>query len=99
MGVTVRINRDKYLNELIKRQNNSMIKIVTGIRRSGKTYLLFDIFYEYLLSKNIEKECIISLALDSIDNEEYRDPYKLYNYINKRILDDKKIYYILLDEI
>lgn len=93
------IKRDRYLNELIKRKNNSMIKVVTGIRRSGKTYLLFDIFYKYLLSNGVEEECIITLALDSIENEEYRDPYKLYDYIIKRIVDSKKQYYILLDEI
>lgn len=93
------IKRDRYLNELIKRQNNGMIKVVTGIRRSGKTYLLFDIFYNYLLSNKIKEKNIITLALDSIENEKYRDPYKLYDYINERIIDTKIKYYVLLDEI
>ena len=93
------IKRDKYLNELIKRQNNGMIKVVTGIRRSGKTYLLFDIFYKWLVSKGVKKDCIITLALDSIENERYRNPYELYDYIKEKIVDNKKQYYVLLDEI
>jgi len=93
------IKRDKYLNELIKRKNNGMIKVITGIRRSGKTYLVFNIFYDYLISIGVKNNNIISLALDSIENEEYRDPYKLYDYIRNKITDDSKQYYILLDEI
>ena len=93
------VKRDKYLNELIKKQNNGMIKVVTGIRRSGKTYLLFDIFYNWLISNGVKDNCIITLALDSIENEKYRNPYELYNYIKEKTADTKKQYYVLLDEI
>lgn len=93
------IKRDEYLNELIKRQNNGMIKVVTGIRRSGKTYLLFNIFYKWLVSSGVKDDCIISLALDVIENEKYRNPYELYNYIKDKTIDIKKQYYVLLDEI
>ena len=64
----MRINRDKYLNELIIRMNNNMIKVVTGIRRCGKSYLLNNIFYDYLISKGVDKKHIISVSLDDLEN-------------------------------
>ena len=60
------MERNLYLNRLIRRKNNGMIKVVTGIRRSGKTYLLFELFYDYLLKSGVDKEHIIKIALDDI---------------------------------
>ena len=92
------IKRNLYLQELIDRMHNGLIKVVTGIRRSGKSYLLFKIFREYLISRKIDKNHIISIALDSYENKEYRKPQVLLPYI-KSLITDKKDYYILLDEI
>jgi len=92
------IKRDKYLQNLIDRKENDMIKIVTGIRRCGKSYLLDPIFKNYLLSQGIKENHIIKLELDSIENEQYRDAYKLYNFVMEKIKDED-MYYILLDEI
>ena len=71
------IKRDLYLNKLIRKRNNGSIKIVTGLRRSGKSYLLNKLFYEYLLSDGVKKENVIKLALDDDRNREYRNPDKL----------------------
>ncbi len=92
------IKRDLYLNCLIDRKENEMIKIITGIRRCGKSYLLDPIFKNYLLSNGIKENHIIKLELDSIENEQYRDAHKLYDFIMSKIEDDE-MYYILLDEI
>lgn len=92
------IARDKYLRDLINRMNNGMIKVVTGIRRSGKSYLLFKLFYEYLLSQGVLESHIIKIELDQRKNRIYRDPDVLLDYIETLIEDDKQ-YYILLDEV
>lgn len=92
------IARDKYLRDLINRMNNGMIKVVTGIRRSGKSYLLFKLFYEYLLSQGILESHIIKIELDQRKNRIYRDPDVILDYIETLIEDDKQ-YYILLDEV
>lgn len=92
------IKRDKYLNELIDRMHNGMIKVITGIRRCGKSYLLFNIFYDYLIKSGINKNHIIKIQLDDILNEELLDPKNLYNYVKNKIIDED-MYYILLDEI
>lgn len=92
------IARDKYLRDLINRMNNGMIKVVTGIRRSGKSYLLFKLFYEYLLSQGVLKSHIIKIELDQRKNRIYRDPDVILDYIETLIEDDKQ-YYILLDEV
>ena len=92
------IKRDKYLNQLINKENNGLIKIVTGLRRSGKSYLLFEIFYNHLLEKGIDKSHIISIQLDDLENENLRDPYNMLNYIKSKIIDNDK-YYIILDEV
>ena len=92
------IKRDIYLNKLINRKENGMIKVITGIRRCGKSYLMDPIYKNYLLSIGIKEDHIIKLELDSIENEEYLDRHKLYNYVMNKIKDDK-MYYILLDEI
>ncbi len=92
------IRRDYYLDKLVRKRNNGLIKIVTGIRRCGKSYLLDPIFKNYLLKDGIPKDHIIKLELDSIENEKYCDPKELYEYIMSKIKDEEK-YYILLDEI
>ncbi len=92
------IKRDKYLNDLIIRMNNGMIKVVTGIRRSGKSYLIFKIFKKYLIKNKIPENHIISIVLDKREERELRNPDVLLNYIKSNIQDDN-IYYVLIDEI
>ncbi len=96
--VIMEIERNYYLNKLITKKENKLIKIVTGIRRCGKSYLLDPIFKNYLLENGVDKKHIIKLELDSIENEEYTNPKKLYEYIISKVTDDK-MYYIILDEI
>lgn len=92
------IRRDIYLNKLINRMHNGMIKVVTGIRRSGKSYLLFTIFKDYLLSEGVDEDHIISIELDRLENKKYRDPYMILEQIKTQIMDSKD-YYIFLDEV
>ena len=92
------IKRDFYLNEFIDRMDNGLIKIITGIRRCGKSYLLNTIFKNYLMEQGIDEQHIIQLSLDERKNKEYLDPDILDEYIRNLIKDNKK-YYILLDEI
>ena len=92
------IERRQYLDQLIKKKDNGRIKIITGIRRCGKSYLLFVLYKNYLLKNGISKKHIIEMALDDIENIQYRDPFKLNEYIKSRI-DDNKQYYIFIDEI
>lgn len=92
------IKRDFYLQELIDRMGNGMIKVVTGIRRCGKSYLLFKIFFNYLKSTGVADDHIICLQLDDRANKEYLDPDNLYNFVKSRIVDERK-YYVLLDEV
>ena len=92
------IKRDKYLNDLINRMHNDMIKVVTGIRRCGKSYLLFHIFKNYLLEKGIPESHMIMIELDQRKNKKYRDPDAILDYIESRISDDEP-YYIILDEV
>ena len=92
------IKRDKYLNDLINRMHNGMIKVVTGIRRCGKSYLLFHIFKNYLLEKGIPESHIIMIELDQRKNKKYRDPDAILDYIESLISDDEP-YYIILDEV
>ena len=92
------IKRDYYLKELIDRIDNGLIKIITGIRRCGKSYLLNVIFKNYLLGNGIDKEHIIQLSLDENRNKKYLDPDILDSYIRNLIKDNNK-YYLLLDEI
>lgn len=93
------IKRDKYLNDLVIRQGNGMVKIVTGIRRCGKTYLLFELFVQHLREQGVDENHIVCLALDDEMNKAYRDPHALYKYLVDRIGDDAGPYYILLDEV
>jgi len=94
----VEIRRDMYLEQLKIRKDNGMIKIITGIRRCGKSYLLFVLFKKYLLESGIDSEHIIEIALDGIENENLRDPKKCYQYIKEAIKDEQN-YYLLLDEV
>ena len=92
------IKRDIYLNRLIERKENDMIKVITGIRRCGKSYLLFKLYYEYLLSIGVDKSRIIKIELDSDEYEDLTDAKKLGAYIREQIKDDN-MYYVFLDEV
>ncbi len=94
----MQIKRDYYLNKLIEAKNDGLIKVVTGIRRCGKSYLLNTIFYEYLLKNKVNKNHIIKVALDDSDNENLWTPQNLSKYIKEKIIDDST-YYVILDEI
>ena len=94
----IMINRDFYLNKLISRMHNGMVKIVTGIRRCGKSYLLFSIFRNYLTEQGIDEDHIITVELDRISFEKQRDRYELCRYVKSKITDEKQ-YYVLIDEI
>jgi len=92
------IKRDLYLNELIERKNNGLIKVITGVRRCGKSYLLFTLFHNYLTSQGIDNAHICEIALDVRKNILLRDPDALYQYVLSKIT-DQEIYYVLLDEV
>ncbi|HJJ35981.1 MAG TPA: ATP-binding protein [Methanocorpusculum sp.] len=92
------IKRDRYLQELIDRKHNTLIKIVTGIRRCGKSYLLFTLFYRHLIGTGTRPDHIITLNLEDLENKQYRNPENLLAFIKSRIV-DREQYYILLDEV
>ena len=92
------IKRDIYLNKLISKRNNGLIKVVTGVRRCGKSYLLFTLFKNYLLSAGIDEQHIIEIAFDAFENRQFRDPDVLYPYLKEKIQGDD-MYYVLLDEV
>lgn len=92
------IKRDFYLSKLIQHKKNGMVKIITGIRRCGKSYLLFKLFRDHLLESEIKEDHIISIALDDFGNRKLLNPDELYNYVKSQIVDNED-YYILLDEI
>lgn len=92
------IKRDKYLNDLINRMHNGMIKVVTGIRRCGKSYLIFHIFKNYLINQGVPESHIISIELDQRKDKKYRDPDVILDYIESAIADHEQ-YYVLLDEV
>lgn len=92
------IERNYYLKKLIAKKENKLIKIITGIRRCGKSYLLEHIFKNYLINSGIKEDHIIKLALDSIENAEYLEGIKLYEYIMEKVKDNDT-YYVILDEI
>lgn len=93
------IKRDSYLNKLIRKKNNGSIKIITGLRRSGKSYLLNNLYYAYLLSQGVKKENIIKLALDDDRNRKYRNPDNLSDFLYSKITNDTETFYFLLDEV
>ena len=92
------IKRDYYLNQLIDRKHNGLIKVITGLRRCGKSYLLFTLFKAHLLAEGVDREHIIEIAFDSFENKALRDPEVLYPRLKERIKDDG-MYYVLLDEV
>ena len=95
---TMEIKRNNYLDKLRNRMHNGLIKIVTGIRRSGKSYVIFKIFRNYLLEQNVLESHIITIELDQRKNRQYRDPDTILNYIES-LITDHNMYYVLLDEV
>lgn len=92
------IARDIYLNKLISKKNNGLIKVVTGMHRCGKSYLLFNLFRDHLRSEGVPDDHVIEMAFDSFENKKYRDPEAFYQYLVDRLKDDS-MYYVLLDEV
>lgn len=92
------IKRNHYLNILISKKNNGLIKVITGMCRCGKSYLLFTLFKEYLLKEGVDEEHIIEIAFDTFESKHLCDPYVLYPYLKERIKDES-MYYVLLDEV
>ena len=95
----MKIRRDSYVKELIDRKHNGMVKIITGIRRSGKSYLLFNLFYDYLISENVTQDHIIKIELDQLANIQYRNPFELDAYIRSKIEKTDSMCYVFIDEI
>ena len=92
------IKRDYYLNKLIGKEKNGLIKVVTGVRRCGKSYLLLNLFHDYLLSNGVDESHIIEIALDDRSNKRLRDPDNMLEYV-KRKVEDNQAYYVILDEV
>lgn len=92
------IKRDAYLKKLIGKKRNGLIKVVTGVRRCGKSYLLFRLFKKHLLEEETDARHIIEIAFDSFENRHFRDPEVLYPYLKAQIVDDG-MYFVLLDEV
>lgn len=92
------VRRDKYLDELIGWKHTDLIKIVTGIRRCGKSFLLFTLFHQHLLETGTDEDHIIEIALDDISNEELREPFKMLAYVKERVK-VKGQYYLIIDEV
>lgn len=93
------IQRKKYLDMLISGEGNNLVKIVTGVRRCGKSFLLFKLFRNYLTEKGVDEQHIIELFLDDLRNKKLRNPETLLEYIDSHLLNDKKTTYIILDEV
>jgi len=92
------IKRDHYLEQLISKMHNGLVKVVTGMRRCGKSYLLFNIFKEHLISEGIDENHIIEISFDTFESKKFCDPNVLYPRL-KESIKDEKMYYILLDEV
>lgn len=93
------IQREQYISELLGKRWNGKVKIVTGIRRCGKSFLLFNLYKDYLLNEGVEKDCFVELALDKKAHTKYRNPNELYDYVLRKTKDDEKRYYVFIDEI
>ena len=91
--------RKKYLDELIAGRGNGLVKIITGVRRCGKSFLLFDIWHNWLLEHGVTDSHIIEIQLDDFRNRRLRKPDALLDYIDSKVVDDGKPYYIVLDEV
>lgn len=94
----MQIKRQSYLNRLINKKGNGLIKVVTGVRRCGKSYLLFNLFHEHLFDEGVDESHIIEIALDDRTNIKLRNPDNMLEYVKGRIT-DKDTYYIILDEV
>jgi len=92
------VKRDVYLNKLISKKHNGLIKVVTGVRRCGKSFLLFNLFREHLRSEGVDSNHIIEIAFDAFENKRFQDPYVLMPYLKEQIADDG-MHYVLLDEV
>ena len=93
------IERKKYLNKLISKKDNGLIKVITGIRRCGKSFLLFELYHEYLNSVGVTDDCIIEIALDEVINAKYKNPFELDKYIREVTEDKSKRFYVFIDEV
>ncbi len=94
----IEIKRDYYLEQLVKRKNNGLIKVVTGVRRCGKSFLLRNLFKKYLIEEGVEENHIIEMSFDLFDNIDFRNPRVFYPWAKEQLRDEKK-YYFLLDEV
>ena len=93
------IKRDQYISELLRKRGNGKVKIITGVRRCGKSFLLFMLYKDYLLNEGVTKDCFVELALDKKAHVKYRNPNELYNYVLRKTKDAEKRYYVFIDEI
>jgi len=93
------IKRNHYIEQLEQRRGNGLVKVITGCRRSGKSYLLFRLFKQHLINDGVSEQDVIELALDRIENDHLREPHALYNFLSSKISDPSHYYYIFLDEI
>ena len=93
------IKRERYIEQLVARRENGSIKVITGIRRCGKSYILFNLYRDYLLSTGVKDSQIVALALDDEKNRKYRNVDVLYDYLTAATSGDEKMYYIFLDEV
>lgn len=93
------IKRDLYLNKLISKKENGLIKVITGIRRCGKSFLLFELYHSYLNSIGVPDENIVELALDEVTNAKYRNPFELDKYIREKVADKNRMFYVFIYEI
>ena len=91
------VQRPRYLNQLIDKKDNGRVKIITGIRRCGKSYLLFELYRKYLLSIGVNENQIITIALDALINIKYRNPIELDKFLRNRIISNDLKYYIFID--
>ena len=98
-GSAMQYPRKQYMDQLIGKKDNGRVKVITGLRRSGKSYLLFNLYRQYLLSSGIDESQIIGIALDEIDNAKYRNPVELNRVVKERMPDRDKRYYVFIDEI
>lgn len=92
------IRRDHYLKRMVDKKENGLVKVITGIRRCGKSFLLFHLFYDYLIESGVKEDQIISIALDDDTFVQYREPEALSEYIRSKII-NKDTYYIFIDEV
>lgn len=95
----IELKREEYLKKLIAKKDNGRVKVITGIRRAGKSYLLFELYAKYLKANGVEKDQIIAIALDELGNIRYRNPFELDKYIRSQLTDSSRRYYIMIDEI